>query len=89
MYVKIALMQCSSQGVYCGLSSASEVFLNFTTNYMHVYDITTSLLPHPSHILLNVREIPSMQCDSEGVYCGLSTASEMILNFTTQLYACL
>ena len=29
------------------------------------------------------------QCDSQGEYCGLSTASEVFLNFTTHLYACL
>ena len=29
------------------------------------------------------------QCDSQGEYCGPSTASEVFFNFTTQLYACL
>ena len=29
------------------------------------------------------------QHNSQGVYCGLSTASEMFLIFTTQVYSCL
>ena len=29
------------------------------------------------------------QYDGQGVYCGLITASDVFLIFTTQLYACL
>ena len=29
------------------------------------------------------------QSDGQGVYCGMSTDSEVFLDFTTQLYTCL
>ena len=56
---------------------------------MHIYDIAIGMLPYLSNILLNVKKTAIMQCGSQGVYCGLSSASEVFLNLTTQLYACL
>ena len=47
----------------------------------------TTLLP--CVIILIKAHSAAVMCDGQGVYYGLSTASEVFLIFTTQLYSCL
>ena len=49
----------------------------------HYKDHNTPLL---AGLLTKARRAAVTQYDSHGVYCGLSTASEVFLIFTTQLY---
>ena len=69
----MGLGQYEGQEVYCGLSTASEVFLILLPNYVYVYT--------------NIMQLYYLLPQSQGVYCGLSTACEVFLIFTTQLYS--
>ena len=43
----------------------------------------------PKAVILTDAHRATGHYDLQGVYCGLSTASEVFLNFTMQMYSCL
>ena len=99
----MGLGQYNSLGEYCGLHTASSVFSYIRFDYLcHFLLKQNAILINTEEAVLGPQYFPYLrlsyikadraagcQYDGQGVYCCLSTASEVFLISTTQPYSCL